>query len=862
MKKWMKSLFLPVLIGFLLLLSACGGGGGSGESSGSSGVEAVIDALHAVNKQSEVILDGSKSVNAKIFEWKVLEGPAYKIEDSDKSIAKFIPISEGTYKIQLKVSDGETEDTATIEIKSKPISSIVITSPTLDESYVTTNNIISLKGNISGHIISVKAVNVSTNKEYQAVLDNGSFTVENIHLQQGDNLIKAIGVDSIGKEFQDTLTVTYNPDIKFLSNLALTPDVAFVNETTSITARVAIAQSANISGVKLFKVDKNNNPTEEIADLYDDGNVNNGDDIAGDGVYSAKFTVNTSEEGIIKYRVVVNNENYSDVASLTVTSHITDEQITTAKQVIANALNKLPETAVSEDKVNQSIDNLIYTLKNDPNVLKIKISPNESYIEIVTKDGIHEAIGFSYKDNETGAQTKGGSRYSPPVPNDFRKTSLRHYTKSKAFITKALNNNENETYTGSYNVIYLEPYAFQFGTFNRDIFKDYPEFTITYLENYDATVETFKNLDKYGIIIINSHGGWGSVFLTGQKVTNTLLKQYEEDIKKDRLQIYKHVVLVKDAGGFWIFKWDKEEKADVFEITYKFITYYYQNKKLPDSLVYLGMCEGLEEKYLANAFISAGAKTVVGYTDTVWSGYDNGIFDAFFNSLLSGKTVEKAVNDARNTMGKDDEVWYQNTYGKKAKEYTPAKFDFRGKGKLKLFKEDISNGSFENNLKYWKGEGDVRVISVLGPLAPQDGSYMAIISTGLGSINDSNSYVLQKFKVPLDANTLSFMYDVVSEEPMEYVGTEYDDKFQASIIDEEGNEKVIGKETVNTSQWNKISGIDFYGGDDTTYHTGWKSVNFDISKYRGKTITIKFHVWDKGDSLYDTAALIDKVEVQ
>jgi len=110
--------------------------------------------------------------------------------------------------------------------------------------------------------------------------------------------------------------------------------------------------------------------------------------------------------------------------------------------------------------------------------------------------------------------------------------------------------------------------------------------------------------------------------------------------------------------------------------------------------------------------------------------------------------------------------------------------------------------------------------------------------------------------------TLSFMYDVVSEEPMEWVGSQYDDKFQASIIDEEGNEEVIVTETVNTSQWYEISGIDFYGGDDTTYHTGWKSVNFDISKYRGKTITIKFHVWDKGDSIYDTAALIDKVEVQ
>ncbi len=865
--------FLSILF-TVFTLAFIGGCGDDNESSTEVGVRAVIYAPTAVNKYREIILDGSKSVNAKSLKWKVLEGPVYKLEDSDKPVAKFIPISEGTYKIQLIASDGDKEDIATIKIESKPISSIVITLPTLNESYATTNDIITLAGNISGHIISVKVVNASTNKEYQATLESGLFTAENIELQQGDNLIKVIGIDSLGEEFQDTLTVTYNPEIEFLSNLVLTPDVAFVNETSSITARVAIAQNTNISEVKLFKVDENNNPVEEIAILYDDGNVSNGDDIAGDGVYSAKFTINPNEEKVVKYRVVVDNKAYSTVTSLTIISHITDEQITTAKQVMIDALNTLPETAISEEEVNQAIDFLIYTLKNNSNVSKVEVSPKGNYIEIVTKDGIYEAISFSYVNNEIGVQTKGEVRNPHAVPNDFYKTSLFYYEKPKDFIRLQLANkliaqdlNNSEIFIGSYNVIYLEPYAFQFGTFNRNIFKDYSEFMVTYLENYDVTVETFKNLDNYGIIIINSHGGWGSVFLTGQKATDELKKKYEKDIKAGRLVIDKKVVLVKDGGGLWTFKWDKEEETDVFVITYKFIQHYYQNKKLPDSLIYLGMCEGLERNYLVDAFISAGAKTVVGYTDTVWANYDEGIFEAFFNSLLSGKTVKEAVNDARNVMGENDEIWMQDQIlGGLICRFkgcnTPARFEFRGDGNLKLFKEGILNGSFEDNLKNWEGEGDVRVISALGPLAPQDGSYMAIISTGLGSVNDSNSYILQKFKVPSNATTLSFMYNVVSEEPMEWVGTQYDDKFQVSIIDEEGNEEVVVTETVNISQWYEISGIDFYGGDNTTYHTNWKSINFDISKYRGKTITIKFHVWDKGDSAYDTAALIDKVEIQ
>jgi hypothetical protein len=30
----------------------------------------------------------------------------------------------------------------------------------------------------------------------------------------------------------------------------------------------------------------------------------------------------------------------------------------------------------------------------------------------------------------------------------------------------------------------------------------------------------------------------------------------------------------------------------------------------------------------------------------------------------------------------------------------------------------------------------------------------------------------------------------------------------------------------------------------------------------GDSVTLKFHTWDKGDSIYDTAALIDNVKLE
>lgn len=44
-----------------------------------------------------------------------------------------------------------------------------------------------------------------------------------------------------------------------------------------------------------------------------------------------------------------------------------------------------------------------------------------------------------------------------------------------------------------------------------------------------------------------------------------------------------------------------------------------------------------------------------------------------------------------------------------------------------------------------------------------------------------------------------------------------------------------------------------------TYHTGWKFVEFDVSQFQNKTVTLRFIVYDVGDSIYDTATLIDNV---
>ena len=169
---------------------------------------------------------------------------------------------------------------------------------------------------------------------------------------------------------------------------------------------------------------------------------------------------------------------------------------------------------------------------------------------------------------------------------------------------------------------------------------------------------------------------------------------------------------------------------------------------------------------------------------------------------------------------------------------------------------------------HWNAIGDVRSISALGDILPPDGSgkRMAIITTGVGSKETAafldgteGSIIYQKFIVPEEVTTLTFSYNFVSEEPMEWVDSMYDDAFGIRIV--HNNETVVDTiyESINTSEWFSVENIDFSGGDETVYETGWFTVSVDISEYAGETIVLCFVIYDKGDSLYDSACLLDNI---
>lgn len=576
----------------------------------------------------------------------------------------------------------------------------------------------------------------------------------------------------------------------------------------------------------------------KVADLFDDGNINNNDDIANDGWFGARFSVNTDKECIYKYTVAatfVDGSEYTDNFTIEIYRPLNNDESLILLNIYDDSKLKELENELQNAKTSSEIKSAQNKI-----ISYFKNLEKQDVISNVTIDSENNVINYNYLSvikcsynlepfAEDTFSFPGSTKQNPNRLNSVdavtQKKKSNNIGNKKALILSSFSSSESATYIGSYRDM----------LFNR--LDGYKSYGINTTIKYNATVDDYRDLlDEYGMIFINSHGSMlnnSPAICLDQECDVINIAKYSYDLWHGILKVY---------GGLGLI-------GAKYAIGSNFITFYHENT-LPHSLVYSCTCHGLENNDLANAFLLAGAATFTGFSDTVSCSYDGDILNTYTENLLSGKTTQESFNNAVKQHGASDG------------DNTPAFFTLRGDTDLTIFETGLVNGNFEqDNFLGWNKEGDCRQITKLSNIQVVEGNKMAIISTGLGSISDSNSYIEQSFIVPNDANKITINYDFVSEEPMEYVNSNYDDKLYISLIDNDGNEQCISQETVNNAVWEYIGGDYFSGGDSTTYHTGWKEVNYNLSKYRGQIITIKIHVYDVGDSAYDSAALIDNIYI-
>lgn len=172
---------------------------------------------------------------------------------------------------------------------------------------------------------------------------------------------------------------------------------------------------------------------------------------------------------------------------------------------------------------------------------------------------------------------------------------------------------------------------------------------------FDATVEDYKDLSNYGIIVINSHGDLYNgtpVIKLGRVVTYQDYETNEDDHKAHRLVL---------CGIL-------KSPYYCYGITPSFIECY--NKSLPKSLVYSCTCFGFANEEMVKVFTSIGAKAYTGYSDSVDAEWDSKILNTYFDSLLNGDNVADAWSKATWINGYheyDDNPAYFLKYGDELK---------------------------------------------------------------------------------------------------------------------------------------------------------------------------------------------------
>ena len=356
-----------------------------------------------------------------------------------------------------------------------------------------------------------------------------------------------------------------------------------------------------------------------------------------------------------------------------------------------------------------------------------------------------------------------------------------------------------------------------------------PTYDITYLENAQAGVQAFKAIGNYGIVHVSAHGtinnNWVVVYTkTSNSAQN--LQTYQADLQQGRLTIETI------NGRTWL------------AVTPAFFTYYI--KSMPSSLVFFSSCVSTFNNSMANALLSKGAKTFLGFDNYVPVPFAYGKVTYFHEKWVEDPTTLVTTGEVFNNGSRAVRVgtyWAPTTW-----KLPPV--NFRTAVSSQAHSEagrQAAMGAFSSNS---------------GHFSPTEGYYMGLISTGLGYTVASGS-IEQKVCLPPDAQRLEFYWNFNSAEFREWCGSIYQDYFRVDAITGTGTYNLLYRK-VDDLCGNVFSTSLCFDRCDV-WSTGWQTQSVDISGIaaanQNKPVTIKFSAGDVGDSIFDSAILLDAIKI-
>lgn len=725
----------------------------------------------------------------------------------------------------------------------------------------------------------------------------------------GDNEIWFAAVGNDGAVAWYPTIVTYYPNTDFTT--PLTPYVSnqplstlTVGSPTSVIWKLGLLNPTG-AAVTLYRVGENDELTQVVV-LRDNGQ--SPDDINGDGIFSGSTTITANAPGYLYYRAGVQKPGpvtyYSETKELWAPDPLTDAEVNSAGEIADDVAAQYEQQLTNGATPQEAAEFIVSQLLQNPEIGSAGAT-EEGGVWWVTEDGI---LGVHHKFLTDLKAASGGSipgeRGPPPEiltpeqaanppqnlfynPADlatlFPKTSDEFTISADGTMTVAAVEDPNRM--ESDRAIIISPFISNpsdpgnsFGLAD-DFFKPWPTIqahktcglyaakAAVNNGSMGVTLNDFKNLSDYGYIHISTHG---------DNFYNGLLSLWEDiwgpnDFLKGNLSIVGMfsglklpVVDGKYVKGIYEDDLNQKRLALATDGSLFILPKFFQDylPQLPKSLVVLSLCRSGYNGSLMSAFLSKGAKTTVGYTDYVKTSYAQNTLQELVDRMYEDKTVLQALQSAVSKYGANDGS------------NPPAALVYAGDTELKFPNSEITNGGFENgSIAPWQVAGDGRVITGLGIERPKEGKFMGIISTGLGFTTASGS-IQQRFCVPDAGGVLSFRWNFYSEEWLEYVGSQYQDAFSVSVAVVDPTTGNVGaftplfSKTIDSLAGQvipadvKFDRVNPPAGDTVTvYRTTWRIDTLNLNAYSGKTLVLKFSCTDVGDSIYDSAILLDDIKM-
>lgn len=718
--------------------------------------------------------------------------------------------------------------------------------------------------------------------------------IEELPLEHGENQVTVTAFDRAGNEATATFTVLR---YEALAEISMSPSVVLTNSNQQIRVTVAVDPDLQVAagGVRLVAVDAAGAVVEEFGTLEDDGDLENGDEILGDGVYSALLVISRSTPEDLRVQAVaaVTGGATAEARSPIRILEISPPTSSTADQLLLevqhDAAASLDASLSQGTSLTTAVSDLVQEIAGREGVADVE-STGETSISITYESGLIGGLLLTKTDASGTPTTRGGALVqSPQVQGQTLRpaptiTSLstadQQFAISRSVSADTTKRAKGRTVplaqqtrgtpppssagatatSGSSGpneilnrkVLIYAPYEAVWDPYNEGpdlvamLEASDMEFDVTYLSNQQATVEALEILTDYGLVVLATHGSAGRHILTGEVATEEKREQYDAQRQAGQVVVWTYIEIDEDEEGAAI-------REDVFGVTDTFIDALAGT--FPQSLIVNNSCESTLREDLTDAFLAKGAETYMGYSAIVSSAFAVEMVLELIEPMVDVDLA--SVGDAFTS----DQIDPHGSWG--------AEFELRGSEQLR-YSVEFGNSGFEaGNLTGWTALGDGRVISRLGTENPVEGQYMGIISTGLGFTTSSGA-IYQTFVLPEDAEGMRFDWNFISEEFLDWIGTEFQDRFKVSLIRPGQPAEDLFSKSVDdiAEEWGcpqdggpeceliSVSpDIIFDQGD--VYMTGWQTLELDLSAYQGQLITLVFSASDVGDSIYDTAILLD-----